>query len=212
METKGKNMKPKTDLDKLNEQDWEKYEKMRKVASRKKITGRFLATLIFAVVIGSAIGIGLITAFVSMAGNTASLANYASNQTFAVLHNLNISFNGTDYLHWTNATLSTLITAMKNNPKALSTFAVSAYANMQSYFFLFMFLFIVIFVVSYYLLFFSGSSELSISQDYKYFKRKLNRLTERDENLKAYGYTEQEIAWYHAIRSELIKLELEYQM
>ena len=202
----------KVDLKKLNEQDWGKYKKMRKVASRRKITGSLLATLLLAVLIGVGIGGGLIIAFNSMAGNTAILANYAGNQTVAVLHNLNISFNGSDYLHWTNATLSTLITAMKNNPKALSTFAVSVYANMQSYFFLFMFLFIVIFVVSYYLLFFSGSSELSISQDYKYFKQKLNRLTERDENLKAYGYTEQEIAWYHAIRSELIKLELEYQM
>lgn len=44
-------------------------------------------------------------------------------------------------------------------------------------------------------------------------KIELDKLNgQRDENLKAYGYTKQEIAWYHKVRSELIKLELEYQM
>ena len=200
----------KVDLKKLNEQDWGKYKKMRKVASRRKITGSLLATLLLAVLIGVGTGGDLIIAFNSTAGNTAILANYAGNQTVAVLHNLNISFNGSDYLHWTNATLSTLISTMKNNPKALSTFAVNTYATMQSYSFLFAFLFTVVILVVVYLLFFSVPS-LPISQDYKYFKRKLNRLAERYENLRAYGYTEQEIAWYRAVRSELIKLELEYQ-
>jgi predicted PurR-regulated permease PerM len=201
----------KVDLKKLNEQDWEKYKKMRKVAARRKITGRYLATLILAVVIGVGIAVGLIGALNLMGGNTAVLANYASNQTFAVLHNLNISFNGTDYIHWTNATLSTLISTMKNNPKALSTFAVNTYATMQSDFFLFTVLFVVILIVGY-LMFFSGSSEWYIPQYYKNFKIRLDRLAERDENLRAYGYTAQEIAWYHAVRSELIKLELEYEM
>ena len=200
----------KVDLKKLNEQDWEKYKKMRKVAARRKITGRYLATLILAVVIGVGIAVGLIGALNLMGGNTAVLANYASNQTFAVLHNLNISFNGTDYIHWTNATLSTLISTMKNNPKALSTFAVNTYATMQSYFFLFTFL-VVILIVGY-LLFFSGASDWYTPQYYKNFKIRLDRLAERDENLRTYGYTAQEIAWYHAIRSELIKLELEYEM
>ena len=201
----------KVDLKKLNEQDWEKYKKMRKVAARRKITGRYLATLILAVVIGVGIAVGLIGALNLMGGNTAVLANYASNQTFAVLHNLNISFNGTDYIHWTNATLSTLISTMKNNPKALSTFAVNTYATMQSDFFLFTVLFVVILIVGY-LMFFSGSSEWYIPQYYKNFKIRLDRLAERDENLRAYGYTAQEIAWYHAVRAELIKLELEYEM
>ena len=129
----------KVDLKKLKEQDWEKYKKMRKVAERRKITSRYFATLILAVVIGLGIGGGLILAFISSAGNTGGLANYASNQTVAVLHNLNISFNNTNYIHWTNATLSTLISTMKTNPKALSTFAVSTYATMQSYFILSLF-------------------------------------------------------------------------
>ena len=201
----------KVDLKKLKEQDWEKYKKMRKVAERRKITSRYLATLILAVVIGSAIGIGLILAFNSSAGNTASLANYASNQTVAVLHNLNISFNNTNYIHWTNATLSTLISTMKTNPKALSTFAVSTYATMQSYFILSMFLITVLLVV-FYILFLTNTNSIGISRTYKYFKRELNRLAERDENLRKYGFTEPEIAWYHAVRSELIKLELEYGM
>lgn len=201
----------KIDLKKLKEQDWEKYKKMRRVASRRKITSRYLATLILAVVISSAIGIGLILAFISSAGNTGGLANYASNQTVAVLHNLNISFNNTNYIHWTNATLSTLISTMKSNPKALSTFAVNTYATMQSYFYLSMFLITVLLVV-FYILFLTNTNSIGISRTYKYFKRELNRLAERDENLRKYGFTEPEIAWYHAVRSELIKLELEYGM
>ena len=201
----------KVDLKKLKEQDWEKYKKMRKVAERRKITSRYFATLILAVVIGLGIGGGLILAFISSAGNTGGLANYASNQTVAVLHNLNISFNNTNYIHWTNATLSTLISTMKSNPKALSTFAVSTYATMQSYFYLSMFLITVLLVV-FYILFLTNTNSIGISRTYKYFKRELNRLAERDENLRKYGFTEPEIAWYHAVRSELIKLELEYGM
>ena len=201
----------KVDLKKLKEQDWEKYKKMRKVAERRKITSRYFATLILAVVISLGIGGGLILAFNSSAGNTGGLATYASNQTVAVLHNLNISFNNTNYVHWTNETLSILISTMKTNPKALSTFAVSTYATMQSYFYLSMFLITVLLVV-FYILFLTNTNSIGISRTYKCFKRELNRLAERDENLRKYGFTEPEIAWYHAVRSELIKLELEYGM
>ena len=199
----------KVDLKKLNEQDWEKYRKMRKVASRQKLNAEIVAALVIGIFL-VALVVGLYIS-ASALNHANALANYASNQTFAVLHNLNISFNGTDYIHWTNATLSTLISTMKNNPKALSTFAVNTYATMQSYFFLFTFLFVVILIVGY-LLFFSGTSDWYTPQYYKNFKIRLDRLAERDENLRTYGYTAQEIAWYHAIRSELIKLELEYQM
>ena len=201
----------KVDLKKLKEQDWEKYKKMRKVAERRKITSRYFATLILAVVIGLGIGGGLILAFISSAGNTGGLANYASNQTVAVLHNLNISFNNTNYIHWTNATLSTLISTMKTNPKALRTFAVSTYTTMQSYFYLSMFLIFALFL-AFYVIFLVSLNSSEIPKTYKYFKRELNRLAERDENLRKYGFTESEIAWYHAVRSELIKLELEYEM
>ena len=200
----------KVDLKKLKEQDWEKYKKMRKVAERRKITSRYFATLILAAAVFYAIGGGLILAFISSAGNTGGLANYASNQTVAVLHNLNISFNNTNYIHWTNATLSTLISTMKSNPKALSTFAVSTYATMHSYLYLSMFL--IVLLVVFYTLSPTNTNSIGISRTYKCFKRELNRLAERDENLRKYGFTESEIAWYHAVRSELIKLELEYQM
>ena len=127
------------------------------------------------------------------------------------MHTMNISFNGSEYLHWTNATLSTLISTMKNNPKALSAFAVNTYTTMQSNFYLSMFVLVMFFLLFIDIFLLGGSSWL-LPKTYKQFKRKLNRLPERDENLRAYGYTEQEIAWYHAVRSELIKLELEYQM
>ena len=206
-------METKIDLNKMNEQDWKKYSKMHKVAERRKITGRFLATLILAFVVAIGIVVGLIIAFSSAAGNTGILANYASNQTITIMHNLNISFNSTNYIHWTNAMLSNLISTMKNNPKALSTFAVNTYATMQSYFFLFTFLYTLIIIIIFFLMLFGDSSELHIPKYYyKSLKMRLTRLAERDENLKVYGYTGQEIAWYHAVRAELIKLELEYSL
>ena len=199
----------KVDLKKLNEQDWEKYRKMRKVASRQKLNAEIVAALVIGIFL-VALVVGLYIS-ASALNHANALANYSNNQTVAVLHNLNTSFNGTDYLRWTNATLSTLISAMKNNPKALSAFAVNTYATVQSYFYLSNFLIILLFAL-FYTIFFTSMTSSGIPRTYKYFRKELNRLAERDENLKAYGYTEQEIAWYHAIRSELIKLELEYQM
>ena len=200
----------KVDLKKLNEQDWEKYRKMRKVASRQKLNAEIVAALVIGIFL-VALVVGFIYISASALNHANALANYSNNQTVAVLHNLNTSFNGTDYLRWTNATLSTLISAMKNNPKALSAFAVNTYATVQSYFYLSIFLIILLFAL-FYTIFFTSMTSSGIPRTYKYFRKELNRLAERDENLKAYGYTEQEIAWYHAIRSELIKLELEYEM
>ena len=200
----------KVDLKKLNEQDWEKYRKMRKVASRQKLNAEIVAALVIGIFL-VALVVGFIYISASALNHANALANYSNNQTVAVLHNLNTSFNGTDYLRWTNATLSTLISAMKNNPKALSAFAVNTYATVQSYFYLSIFLIILLFAL-FYTNFFTSMTSSGIPRTYKYFRKELNRLAERDENLKAYGYTEQEIAWYHAIRSELIKLELEYEM
>ena len=201
----------KIDLKKLNESDWEKYRKMQKVASRKKITSGQIAGLLIALgLLAVFIGVGIGISTLAM-GHANVLAYYSNNQTVALLHNLNISFNGTDYAHWTNATLSTLISAMKNNPKALSAFAVNTYTTMQSYFYLGMFLIVAVFILTI-TVFFSIPYLWSIPKTYKYFREKLDRLAERDENLKAFGFSSQEIAWYHAVRSELIKLELEYQM
>ena len=200
----------KVDLKKLNEQDWEKYRKMRKVAARRKMTGQHVAGLILAVIAIAAI-VGVMYVFSSAATHATTLADYSNNQTVAILHNLNISFNRTNYANWTNTTLSTLISAMRNHPKALSAFAVNTYTTMQSYFYLSMFLILALFIV-FYLVFVMSLGSSEIPTTYKYFRKELNRLAERDENLRAYGYAEQEIAWYHAIRSELIKLELEYEM
>ena len=200
----------KVNLKKLNEQDWGKYKKMRKVASRRKINAEIVAALVVGIFLVVLVG-GFIYISASASGHANALANYASNQSAAVMHTMNISFNGSEYLHWTNATLSTLISTMKNNPKALSAFAVNTYTTMQSNFYLSMFVLVMFFLLFIDIFLLGGSSWL-LPKTYKQFKRKLNRLPERDENLRAYGYTEQEIAWYHAVRSELIKLELEYQM
>ena len=211
MENKGKNIETKIDLDKLNEQDWGKYRNMRKVAFRTKTIGNTaLAGLALAVILIGLIVGGLLI-FLAAAGHANVLAYYSNNQTVALLHNSNTSFNNSNYTHWTNATLSTLISAMKNNPKALSAFAVNTYTTMQSYYYLNMFLIVAVFILII-TVFFSIPYLWSIPRTYKYFRKELNRLAERDENLRVYGYTEHEIAWYHAVRSELIKLELEYQM
>ena len=82
---------------------------------------------------------------------------------------------------------------------------------MQSYFDLSTLLTLV-FIVVFYILFITNTNSSEVPRIYKYFKRRLNRLAERDENLRQYGFMEHEIAWYHAVRSELIKLEMDYVM
>ena len=151
----------KVDLKKLNEQDWEKYRKMRKVASRQKLNAEIVAALVIGIFL-VALVVGFIYISASALNHANALANYSNNQTVAVLHNLNIP--------------------------------------------------IILLFALFYTIFFTSMTSSGIPRTYKYFRKELNRLAERDENLRAYGYTEQEIAWYHAIRSELIKLELEYQM
>ena len=203
-------METKIDLGKLTGLDWEKYKKMHRVAFRQKINTETVIVIILGIIL-LALTVGIIYPFVSALNHANRLTNYSSNQTIVLLHNLNTSFNITNYTHWTNATLTNLISAMRNNPKALSAFTVNTYTTMQSYFYLCGFS-IVALLILFCIMFFTYTNLSGIPVTYTYFRKKFNRLTERDGKLKAYGYTEQEIVWYHAVRAELIKLELDYYM
>ena len=206
----------KIDLNTMNEQDWEKYNKMRKVASRKEVVANIISIFfivgIFLFIVG--IFLGFINSSFPLIKHQSSLANYSTNQTNYLLHNLNISsINNT--ANWNNSTLTTLILSMKNNPKLLSTFAVNTYTTTQNEFYIILMIIILLIFLAICLKIIDiiGSGEnFFLTKRYKFFKKQLKILAEKDANLKAYGFTEQEIVWYHTIRGEMIKLEIEYKL
>ena len=215
METKGKNMKPKTDLDKLNEQDWEKYEKMRKVAVRHspilKIAYYSLATALILLIFYATLH------SVTFENLLAHGANYSLNQFNISVHSqvsLMLNYNNTKGIN--NSTANSLIVTLEKSPATSAAFAVLNFFNSALLFNTLLILLSAIVTFALYWFFFfwfpTLSDTLELPRTFKRLKYLRLQIQKRDENLKAYGYTEQEIAWYHAIRSELIKLELEYQM
>ena len=198
-------------LDKISELEWEKYGKMRKVAQRRKIRAEH--------VFGGAL---IASAFVFliwfmfhpiMAMNHVGLAaNYTFNQFNASVHGSNTIVT-MSLLHpgnLSNTTINRTITVLASNPKALSAFTVMVFLDVGIFALLIvavmgLFLFIDLIIAV-----FQDQRELPYT--YRTLQKFRFRIAERDANLKAFGFTPQEIAWYHAVRSELIKLEMDYVM
>jgi hypothetical protein len=215
MENKGKNMETKIDLDKLNEQDWGKYRKMRKIAQREKISWASVgySVLIFAV-FGIIIGFLIFQPAISL-HQIGNLANDAFNQFNASVHSSNItsitSLNSNPTIILSNVTINKTITVLASNPKALSAFTVAAFLSANIIAIVLTVVVGMILLIYFIVMFFSADS-IGLPHMYRQLQRRRDRIEERNTNLRAYGFSPQEIAWYHAVRSELIKLELEYQM
>lgn len=197
-------------LAKINEQDWEKYRKMNKVASRPSTTEKVITIfyVIFAIGIIVAIAHNLLQTSNRQAMIT-NIANYSANQFYASSHSqLPLSIN--------NNTANALIATLQKSPKASATFAVATF--FLDVFFINMFIVIIIsavFVITYFMLFAwipSLGTEPELPRRFKGLQRRISYVQKRDEKLKKYGFTKREITWYHAVRSELIKLELEYTL
>ena len=58
----------------------------------------------------------------------------------------------------------------------------------------------------------SLGTEPELPRRFKGLQRRISYVQKREEKLKKYGFTKREITWYHAVRSELIKLGLEYTL
>lgn len=189
-------------LAKINEQDWEKYRKMNKVASRPSTTEKVITIfyVIFAIGILVAIAYNLLQTSNRQA-MIANIANYSANQFYASSHSqLPLSIN--------NNTANALIATLQKSPKASATFAVAT-------FFFIVIIISAVFVITYFMLFAwipSLGTEPELPRRFKGLQRRISYVQKREEKLKKYGFTKREIAWYHAVRSELIKLGLEYTL
>ena len=204
----------KIDLKDLKGQEWEKYRKMRKVATNNYETKEIIAFLI----IEAILVIGFISILLQVAPSVRQIevvSNYSVNQFNATVHQsslLPIFNNINNSKGINNNTANTLTTVLQNNPKALATFATAnffynAYFQISTLLIVGVFGFIVIYWILSSIL--SRNEGLELPTRFKFLRNRLARLQKRDERLREYGFTEKEIAWYHAVRSELIKLELE---
>ena len=204
----------KIDLKDLKGQEWEKYRKMRKVATNNYETKESIAFLI----IEAILVIGFISILLQVAPSVRQIevvSNYSVNQFNATVHQsslLPIFNNINNSKGINNNTANTLTTVLQNNPKALATFATAnffynAYFQILTLLIAGVFGFIVIYWFLSSIL--SRNEGLELPTRFKFLRNRLARLQKRDERLREYGFTEKEIAWYHAVRSELIKLELE---
>lgn len=205
----------KIDLERMNEQDWEKYRKMRKVAQRRKTNWESVVFSCMILIALGAVVFLLIYQPAQSLGKLTLLANYTLNQFNASVHSSNII--STLYaghispVTLSNATINKTITVIASNPKASSAFAVATYLSLQMLALLFVavlgsLLFIYLLAVI------SQGSAIELPRTYRSLCRYKSRIKERDENLRKYGFTENEIAWYHAVRAELIKQTVEYNM
>ena len=207
---------PNIDLKKLNGQDWEDYRKMHKIATRPRsyipIIGYFLLAII--VVVYFVYAIIQISAFGTPLGRA---ENYSLNQLNASLHpQVSSILNYTNPKGINNNTVNTLITTLQKSPKALAAFAVASFFFAALSLNLLLLIVVIVGFMIVYWIFFewipNAGSKVELPERFKSLERRLSRIQSRDNNLRLYGYTEQEIAWYHAVRSELIKLELEYKL
>ena len=207
---------PNIDLKKLNGQDWEDYRKMHKIATRPRsyipIIGYFLLAII--VVVYFVYAIIQISAFGTPLGRA---ENYSLNQLNASLHpQVSSILNYTNPKGINNNTANTLITTLQKSPKALAAFTVASFFVAAFSLNLLLLLAVTAALAIVYWVFFIWlpdiDTEFVLPEHLKGLERRLSRIQSRDNNLRLYGYTEQEIAWYHAVRSELIKLELEYKL
>ena len=204
----------KIDLKDLKGQEWEKYRKMRKVATNNYETKEIIAFLI----IEAILVIGFISILLQVAPSVRQIevvSNYSVNQFNATVHQsslLPIFNNINNSKGINNNTANTLTTVLQNNPKALATFATANFFyNADFQISTLLTVGVLGFIVIYWILssILSRNEGLELPTRFKFLRNRLARLQKRDERLREYGFTEKEIAWYHAVRSELIKLELE---
>ncbi len=209
-------MEQKIDLEKFSEKDLEKYKKMRKVAKRgtaRSTLGDFYLLLAFVFLAATIIAVNHQTAAMK---NIHTLADYTAILYNKTLTSMNIT---TNLNRTTNATINLLITKIASNPKALATIAVTDQVT-QVYGFLTMVDVILMLAgaaVIFTLFSIADSFNLIVSYipfnptvSYVHFKRAIRIKNIMRENLEKHGYTQEEISWFFAVRSALIRLRYGY--
>lgn len=208
--------KQKIDLKNMNEQEWEKYRKMHKVASRP--TSIISPIFYYALVIVLIFVMGYYIVQISAVSiSLLNMANYSANQFNASLPSsiaLMLNINNSKNLN--NNTVNALIGILQKSPKASATLAgTNFFLELYSIDIIFI-LFGAIGLIVVCLVFFvwipNTDNKFKLPTCFSTLKNTIYYVQKRDKKLREYGFTEQEIAWYHAVRSELIKLEIEYRL
>jgi hypothetical protein len=208
--------KQKIDLKNMNEQEWEKYRKMHKVASRP--TSIISPIFYYALVIVLIFVMGYYIVQISAVSiSLLNMANYSANQFNASLPSsiaLMLNINNSKNLN--NNTVNALMGILQKSPKASATLAgTNFFLELYSIDIIFI-LFGAIGLIVVCLVFFvwipNPDNKFKLPTRFCILKNTIYYVQKRDKKLREYGFTEQEIAWYHAVRSELIKLEIEYRL
>lgn len=208
--------KQNVDLEKLNEQEWKKYREMDKVAHRTPtpLWEILVIGLIFILFIGGAFYVLIFRPMIGIA-KTSEVANYTSQQLNNALNISNRSvLNGAFSYNTTlaNKTMENFIANLNTHPKALAPAIANAYMGISMLagtIVLLILLGTFLFLAG--IILFSSSDEFKIPKAYISFKLKLKRMKTREQNLKDYGYTTEEIIWYHEVREQLIRVEILYR-
>lgn len=185
--------------------DWDKYQKMRKIASKGSIN---IGSIIYA-----AIGIGVIVFILFIMVQSANISvsvnhslNYASGQLNASIYPL--KFN----VYKTNPTnMNNLILTLKNNPKAQAEFALTyalASADNSIINSLMSTALLALIAILVFFIWLPDSGDFELPRRFNTVQTYLKTRQKAEANLKKYGYTQEEIEWYYNVQSELIKLQL----
>ena len=200
----------KIDLKRLNEQDWERYRKMDEIASRRSVVvDVFYWTSAFIIII--VMGYILIHASISKHPLN-QLRNYSIQQFNVATQSQNLSQIYSSIRQGTitginNNTVNSLITSIQENPRVAASFAVASFFLNDDLAYTMLFVFLAALFVGVY-----SNNKIELSRNFKTLRRYIASLQKREANLREYGFAAEEIAWYYAVRSELIKLKLEYEM
>ena len=208
----------KIDLKRLTEQDWERYRKMDKIASRRSVVvDVFYWTSAFIIII--VMGYILIHASISQHPLN-QLTNYSIQQFNVATQSQNLSQiysirQGT-MMGINNNTVNSLITSIQENPRVAASFSVASFFLNDDLAYAMLFAFLAeLFIGVYWFLFIyipNSNNKIELPRNFKTLRRYIASLQKREANLREYGFAAEEIAWYYAVRSELIKLKLEYEM
>lgn len=204
------------DLNKMTQAEWLKYERMRKKA---KIYINDYYFIILINILAIIFFIALVYVGATQITNSIHYLNasiYANNQTntsqhMFLLQNLvkatNIGFAQVPIV--SNSSVSNMISTLATNPKALASLTVSN-RFLELWFILFTLAIALILVGFVIYLFFGTISNMGedaiVPRSYSRLKRHLNKAKLIDDKLRANGFTEQEIKWYHEVRLALSEL------
>jgi predicted PurR-regulated permease PerM len=204
-------MEQKIDLNKLEEKDWIKYRRMKKIANNENAIKSIINILPFVLIFGVVISLVLISQ--PQISHLNTLLNYITNQTGNALHNqFNLSTNTTTYnltilpnLLQNKSTTSKLISISSSNSIVLGQLTVMTLIDVQDIS-VALFTVVMIFMLlwAYGMLAFGYDAPSSPPSSFKSLKRRLSRKQNKDDNLRAHGFSEREISWYYAVRLALV--------